>query len=179
MVFKTTVSISRLTSFSRFGKQCFLARDIFNSLSFFMFFHFTFYRISLARKHRFPNREKLVNREIETVVLNTINPLNSKKLVTTFSWIFHFSLVDFSEKIYEIFFHQWAMLLGYMKEYMGSKKPKASFWESYRRLQSWPHYIDRTVVQKVFVVLNVLEKQFLDPKYAPNNFGPKLFLGSV
>ena len=112
---------------------------------FFELFHFIFLWISLAKKHRFPNREKLVNREIETVVLNTINPLNSKKLVTTFSWIFHFSLVDFSEKIYEIFFHQWAMLLGYMKEYMGSKKPKASFWESYRRLQSWPHYIDRTV----------------------------------
>ena len=61
--------------------------------------------ISLAKKHRFPNRKKLVNREIETVVLNTINPLNSKKLVTTFSWIFHFSLVDFSEKIYKFFFH--------------------------------------------------------------------------
>ena len=127
MVFKTTVSISRLTSFLRFGKRCFLARDISDFLIFFMFFHFTFYRISLPRKHHFPNREKLVNREIKTVVLNTINPLNSKKLVTTFSWIFHFSLVDFSEKIYEIFFHQWAMLLGYMKEYMGSKKPKASF----------------------------------------------------
>ena len=45
--------------------------------------------ISLAKKHRFPNRKKLVNREIETVVLNTINPMNSKKLVTTF-------LMDFS-----------------------------------------------------------------------------------
>ena len=52
--------------------------------------------ISLARKHRFPNRKKLVNREIETVVLNTMNPMNSKKWVTTFSWIFHFSLIDFS-----------------------------------------------------------------------------------
>ena len=101
---------------------------------------FTFYRISLARKHRFPNREKLVNREIETVVLNTINPMNSKKLVTTSSWIFHFS-----EKIYENLFHKWAMPLGYMKECMGSKKPKASFKESYRVLQSWPHYIDSTV----------------------------------
>ena len=33
---KTTVSISRLTSFLRFGKRCFLARDISNSLSFFI-----------------------------------------------------------------------------------------------------------------------------------------------
>ena len=83
--------------------------------------------ISLARKHRFPNRKKLVNREIETVVLHTINPMNSKKLVTTFSWIFHFSLIDFSEKIYKNLFHKWAMPLGYMKECMRSKKPKASF----------------------------------------------------
>ena len=145
MVFKTTISISRLTSFLQFGKWCFVARDISNSLSFFMFFHFTFLWISLAKKHHFPNRKKLVNREIETVVLNTINPMNSKKLVTTFSWIFHFSLIDFSEKIYENLFHKWAMPLGYMKECMGSKKPKASFWESYRLLQSWPHYIDPTV----------------------------------
>ena len=92
-----------------------------------MVFHFTFYRISLARKHRFPNREKLVNREIETVVLNTINPLNSKKLVTTFSWIFHFSLIDFSKKIYEKLFCKWEMPLGYMKVGMGLKKQKAYF----------------------------------------------------
>ena len=38
--------------------------------------------ISLAKKRRFPNRKKLVNREIETVVLNTINPMNSKKYST-------------------------------------------------------------------------------------------------
>ena len=35
--------------------------------------------ISLATKHHFPNRKKLVNREIETVVLHTINPMSSKK----------------------------------------------------------------------------------------------------
>ena len=46
--------------------------------------------ISLAKKHRFPNRKKLVNREIETVVLMYINPINSKKYVTSFSWIFRF-----------------------------------------------------------------------------------------
>ena len=58
--------------------------------------------ISLAKKHRFPNRKKLVNREIETVVLMYINPINSKKSVTSFSWIFHFWLIDFSKKIFEI-----------------------------------------------------------------------------
>ena len=60
--------------------------------------------ISLAKKHRFPNRKKLVNREIETVVLMYINPINSKKSVTSFSWIFHFWFIDFSKKIFEIFF---------------------------------------------------------------------------
>ena len=82
---------------------------------FFEFFHFTFLRISLATKHRFPNREKLVNREIETVVLMYINPINSKKSVTSFSWIFHFWLIDFSKKIFEIkksFRHQpWSFSL--------------------------------------------------------------------
>ena len=60
--------------------------------------------ISLAKKHRFPNRKKLVNREIETVVLMYINPINSKKSVTSFSWIFHFWFIDFSKKIFEVFF---------------------------------------------------------------------------
>ena len=59
--------------------------------------------ISLAKKHRFPNRKKLVNREIKTVVLMYINPINSKKYVTSFSWIFHFWLIDFSNKIFEFF----------------------------------------------------------------------------
>ena len=54
--------------------------------------------ISLAKKHHFPNRKKLVNHEIETVVLMYINPINSKKSVTSFSWIFHFWLIDFSKK---------------------------------------------------------------------------------
>ena len=98
MVFKTTVSISRLTSFSRFGKRCFLARDISDFLIFFMFFHFTFLCISLAKKNHFPNREKLINREIETVVLNTINPMNSKKLVTTFLMDFSFFTHRFFRK---------------------------------------------------------------------------------
>ena len=31
-------------------------------------------------------------REVELVVLHTINPMNSTKWVTAFSWLFHFSL---------------------------------------------------------------------------------------
>ena len=46
--------------------------------------------------HCFQNGKKIVIGEIKTVILNTINPKNSKKLVTTFTWIFHFSLIDFS-----------------------------------------------------------------------------------
>ena len=41
------------------------------------------------------------------VVLNTINPMpmNSKKWVTTFLWIFHFSVISFFVKNYENSFH--------------------------------------------------------------------------
>ena len=35
--------------------------------------------ISLAMKQRFVNHYKLINFEIETVVLNTINPINSNE----------------------------------------------------------------------------------------------------
>ena len=79
MVCQTSVSISRLTSFLRFGKRCFLARDIHKNVKWKNMKKLKDLEISLARKHRFPNRKKLVNREIETVVLNTINPMNSKK----------------------------------------------------------------------------------------------------
>ena len=40
------------------------------------------------------------------IVLMYINPINSKKCVTRFSWIFHFWFIDFSKKIFEIFFHK-------------------------------------------------------------------------
>ena len=115
MVFKTTVLISRLTSSSRFGKWCFLARDIHKKVKWKNMKKLKELEISLAKKHRFPNRKKLVNREIETVVLMYINPINSKKSVTSFSWIFHFWLIDFSKKIFEIkksFRHQpWSFSL--------------------------------------------------------------------
>ena len=64
----------------------------------------THYQGRLPKKEDYlTNEEDLKNEEefktdpeIRPVVLNTINPMNSKKWVTTFSWIFHFSLIDFS-----------------------------------------------------------------------------------
>merc|ERR1711867_250773 len=76
----------------------------FQCFEFFHVFSFYIFVISLATRHRFPNREKLVNREIETVILMYINPINSKKSVTSFSWIFNFWFIDFSKKIFEFFF---------------------------------------------------------------------------
>ena len=75
-------------------------------------------QISRADVYCFQNRKKLVNCEVEPVVLHTINPMNSTKRVTTFSWIFHFSLIDFSRKIFETFFLKWGMPCGYMELYM-------------------------------------------------------------
>ena len=91
-------------------------------------------KISVARKHCFPNRKKLVNREIETVVLMYVNPINSKKCVTRFSWIFHFWFIDFSKKIFEIFFHKWGMPWGYVDlcKILGVKKN--NFWSRSRLL---------------------------------------------
>ena len=54
-----------------------------------MFFHSTNLQISLAMMLRFQNRLKLVNREIETVVLNTLNLIDSKKWVIHGFLIFH------------------------------------------------------------------------------------------
>ena len=47
------------------------------------------------------------DREIEPVVLHTINPMNSSKWVTTFSWIFNFLLIAFSKKIFKKLFYKW------------------------------------------------------------------------
>ena len=69
--------------------------------------------------------------EIEPVGLHTINPMNSNKCVTTFSCILHFSLIDFSRKIYETFFLKWGMPCGYMELYTRSKQEKKYFWSRY------------------------------------------------
>ena len=87
--------------------------------------------ISLATKHFLPIFFSKNDREIEPVVLHTINPMNSTKCVTTFSWIFDFSLIDFSGKIFEIFFLKWGMPCGYMELYTWSKQKKKYFWLRY------------------------------------------------
>ena len=61
-------------------------------------------QISPAIVHYFAIFFSKNDREIELVVLHTINPVKSTKWATTFSWIFHFSLIDFSKKIFDIFF---------------------------------------------------------------------------
>ena len=76
------------------------------------------------------------DREIEPVVLHTINPMNSTKWVTTFSWIFHFSLIDFSWKIFENLFHKWGTPWGYMKPTTRSEKSKTYYLGKYGLLQT-------------------------------------------
>ena len=88
-------------------------------------------QISLATEHFLPIFFSKNDREIEPVVLHTINPMNSTKCVTTFSWIFDFSLIDFSGKIFEIFFLKWGMPYGYMELYTRSKQEKKYFWLRY------------------------------------------------
>ena len=61
------------------------------------------------------------DREIEPVVLHTINPQNSSKWVTTFSWIFYFSLIYFSKNIFEFFFSQMPDSYGGMWNYVQGK----------------------------------------------------------
>ena len=76
------------------------------------------------------------DREIELVVLHIKNPMNSTKCVTTFSWIFHFSFIDFSWKIFENLFHNWGTHWGYMKLTKRSKKSKTYYWRKYGLLQT-------------------------------------------
>ena len=57
--------------------------------------------------------------------------MNSTKWVTSFSWIFHFLLIDFSKKIFEIFFRKCLMPWGYVELCTGSYKKKTYFWGRY------------------------------------------------
>ena len=72
-------------------------------LHFFKDFSFFDLPISLATNHILPIFFSKNDCEIEPVVLPTINPMNSTKWVTTFSWIFHFVLIYFSQKIFGFF----------------------------------------------------------------------------
>ena len=100
MVFKTTVSDSQITSFLRFSKQSTRAREICKILVKNGLKNGRKMKISHDVLHSFENRKKLVIRESETVVLNTINPMNSKFCVTRFFRFFHFSGLNFFLGIY-------------------------------------------------------------------------------
>ena len=67
------------------------------------------------------------DRETEPVVLYIKNPQNSTKWVTTFSWIFHLLLIDFSKKIFEIFFTNTRCLWGMWNYVQGQKRRKFIF----------------------------------------------------
>ena len=83
--------------------------------------------ITLATKHHFQNRKKLVNREIETVVLNTINPMNSKKLVTTFLMDFSFFTRRFFRKNLRNFFSPMGNAPRVYERIYGVQKAKSFF----------------------------------------------------
>ena len=83
--------------------------------------------MSLAKMDRFPHRKKLVNREIETVFLNTINPMNSKKLVTTFLMDFSFFTHRFFGKNLRKFSSQMGNAPGVCERMYGVQKAKGFF----------------------------------------------------
>ena len=97
-------------------------------LHFFDHFSSLVLQISLDTRHFFTIFFSKNDREIEPVVLHTINPMNSTKWVTSFSWIFHFLLIDFSKKIFEIFFHECLMPWVYVELCTRYKVKKNLFW---------------------------------------------------
>ena len=108
-------------------KNCEKMPCIQRFLHFFDNFSSLVLQISLHTRHFFAIFFSKNDREIEPVVLHTINPMNSTKWVTSFSWIFHFSLIDFSKKIFEIFFHKCQMPWGYVELCTRSKKEENFF----------------------------------------------------
>ena len=93
------------------------------------FDHFSSFvlQISLPTKHYFAIFFSKNDREIQLVVLHTINPVKSTKWVMTFSLIFHFSLIDFSKKIFD-FFLQMPDAFGVCGTMCKVKKEENLFW---------------------------------------------------
>ena len=85
-------------------------------------------QISLATVHYFAIFFNKNDHEIELVVLHTINPVNSTKWVTPFSWIFHFSLIGCSKKIFDIFFSQMPDASGVNGTIFKVKREDNLFW---------------------------------------------------
>ena len=112
----------------KISKKCIVPRDICTSLIIFLHLFCKYLWIQCIFFAILFNKN---DREIEPVVLHTINPMNSTKWVTSFSWIFHFLLIDFSKKIIEHFFHKCLMPWGYVKLFTRSKKKKTYFGGSH------------------------------------------------
>ena len=90
--------------------------------------------IYLAMKHIFQNRSQQVFSFFKPVVLMYITPINSKKCGTTFSQIFRFWFIDFSKKIFEIFFDPWGLLQGYVDLCKMLQVKINNFWSRSSRL---------------------------------------------
>ena len=102
-------------------KNCEKMHCIQRYLHFFVHFSSLVLQISRDTMHFLAIFFSKNDREIEPVVLHTINPMNSTKWVTSFSWIFDFSLIDFSKKIFEFFFTN-ACCFGNMWNYLQGQK---------------------------------------------------------
>ena len=121
--------------------------------------------ISLATKHRFPNLKNLVNREIETVVLNTINPMNSKKLVTTFLMDFSFFTHRFFWKNLRNFVSQMGNAPGVYERMYGVQKAKSFFLRellpaSELATLHWWYCICYVILYQSWYCANIAEEMF-------------------
>ena len=103
-------------------------------------------QISWVRLHIFENRSNHIFSFFEPVVLMYINPINSKKCGTTFSQIFRFWFIDFSKKIFEIFFDPWGLLQGYVDLCKMLQVKINNFWSRSRFLQTWNLFTWDTVL---------------------------------
>ena len=141
-------------------KNCEKMHCIQRFLHFFVHFSSLVLQISRDTMHFLAIFFSKNDREIEPVVLHTINPMNSTKWVTSFSWIFDFSLIDFSKKIFEFFFHKCLLLWEYVELFTRSKKEKLFLGEIWLPPQNartrvrllyggclkWPYCTDRQSV---------------------------------
>ena len=123
MVSKMTASISRSFLLKKNWKKCSLARDICETSEEkllkkckYLYIYGTFCIFFSSKNYH----------KIESVVMHTINPMNSTKWVTKFSWIFYFLLICFSKKIFE-FFSQMPAALGICGTIYKAKKEENLF----------------------------------------------------
>ena len=116
-------------------------------------------QISWVRLHIFENRSNHIFSFFEPVVLMYINPINSKKCGTTFSWIFCFWFIDFSKKIFEIFFYPWGLPMGYVDLCKMLEMKKNYFWSRSRFLQTWNLFTwDTVYIYSVCIFVDIINE---------------------